>query len=154
MLLVLERGRGLLFPNHPRRLPGVDLPSFRHRLWIVDIYSPLARCVRFLRWYLLVSSCLCDQDGWFIQGLVVYCLYRHGDWIDLRIKVGVHPLVTCWVPRDLNHFRYTYTGIMRQKRAKTYKRVMALYTQTFGFRTPFQILGTFILSFVAQVQTG
>jgi hypothetical protein len=32
---------------------------------------------------------------------------------------------------------------MRQKRAKTYKRVMALYTQTFGFRTPFQILGTF-----------
>jgi len=30
---------------------------------------------------------------------------------------------------------------MRQKRAKTYKRVMALYTQTFGFRTPFQILG-------------
>jgi hypothetical protein len=34
-------------------------------------------------------------------------------------------------------------GRMRQKRAKTYKRVMALYTQTFGFRTPFQILGTF-----------
>jgi len=32
---------------------------------------------------------------------------------------------------------------MRQKRAKTYKRVMALYTQTFGFRTPFQILGKF-----------
>lgn len=30
---------------------------------------------------------------------------------------------------------------MRQKRAKTYRRVMALYTQTFGFRTPFQILG-------------
>ncbi|WVQ77276.1 hypothetical protein IAR50_006960 [Cryptococcus sp. DSM 104548] len=29
---------------------------------------------------------------------------------------------------------------MRQKRAKTYKRVMALYTQTFGFRQPFQIL--------------
>jgi len=47
----------------------------------------------------------------------------------------------------LNHY-YTYqtteqTGRMRQKRAKTYKRVMALYTQTFGFRTPFQILGTF-----------
>jgi hypothetical protein len=34
-------------------------------------------------------------------------------------------------------------GRMRQKRAKTYKRVMALYTQTFGFRTPFQILGKF-----------
>ncbi|WVQ95412.1 hypothetical protein IAU59_002509 [Kwoniella sp. CBS 9459] len=29
---------------------------------------------------------------------------------------------------------------MRQKRAKTYKRVMALYTQTFSFRQPFQIL--------------
>ncbi|KAK6906425.1 hypothetical protein I203_100410 [Kwoniella mangroviensis CBS 8507] len=29
---------------------------------------------------------------------------------------------------------------MRQKRAKTYKRVMALYVQTFGFRHPFQIL--------------
>ncbi|TYJ51385.1 hypothetical protein B9479_008047 [Cryptococcus floricola] len=29
---------------------------------------------------------------------------------------------------------------MRQKRAKTYKRVMALYTQTFGFRQPFQVL--------------
>ncbi|WVF67823.1 hypothetical protein IAT40_002584 [Kwoniella sp. CBS 6097] len=29
---------------------------------------------------------------------------------------------------------------MRQKRAKTYKRVMALYTQTFNFRQPFQIL--------------
>jgi U3 small nucleolar RNA-associated protein 23 len=30
---------------------------------------------------------------------------------------------------------------MRQKRAKTYKRVMALYTQAFGFRQPFQLLG-------------
>ncbi|ORY21162.1 Fcf1-domain-containing protein [Naematelia encephala] len=29
---------------------------------------------------------------------------------------------------------------MRQKRAKTYKRVMALYVQTFSFRSPFQIL--------------
>ncbi|WWC92536.1 uncharacterized protein L201_007495 [Kwoniella dendrophila CBS 6074] len=29
---------------------------------------------------------------------------------------------------------------MRQKRAKTYKRVMALYVQTFGFRHPFQVL--------------
>ncbi|KAE8542743.1 hypothetical protein D1P53_000805 [Cryptococcus gattii VGV] len=29
---------------------------------------------------------------------------------------------------------------MRQKRAKTYKRVMTLYTQAFGFRQPFQIL--------------
>ncbi|WRT70915.1 uncharacterized protein IL334_007914 [Kwoniella shivajii] len=29
---------------------------------------------------------------------------------------------------------------MRQKRAKTYKRVMALYVQTFGFRHPYQIL--------------
>ncbi|WVQ86290.1 hypothetical protein IAT38_008458 [Cryptococcus sp. DSM 104549] len=31
---------------------------------------------------------------------------------------------------------------MRQKRAKTYKRVMALYTGTFGFRQPFQILAS------------
>ncbi|WWC72784.1 uncharacterized protein I206_106748 [Kwoniella pini CBS 10737] len=29
---------------------------------------------------------------------------------------------------------------MRQKRAKTYKRVMALYVQTFGFRHPYQLL--------------
>ncbi|BEJ10775.1 hypothetical protein CspHIS471_0101970 [Cutaneotrichosporon sp. HIS471] len=29
---------------------------------------------------------------------------------------------------------------MRQKRAKAYKRVMALYVGTFGFRTPYQIL--------------
>ncbi|WVR08795.1 hypothetical protein IAU60_005853 [Kwoniella sp. DSM 27419] len=29
---------------------------------------------------------------------------------------------------------------MRQKRAKTYKRVMELYTRTFGFRQPFQVL--------------
>lgn len=35
---------------------------------------------------------------------------------------------------------------MRQKRAKTYKRVMALYTQTFGFRTPFQMLGAYASS--------
>lgn len=35
---------------------------------------------------------------------------------------------------------------MRQKRAKTYKRVMALYTQAFNFRQPFQILGTFLSS--------
>jgi U3 small nucleolar RNA-associated protein 23 len=30
---------------------------------------------------------------------------------------------------------------MRQKRAKTYKRVMALYVQAFGFRQPYQVLG-------------
>jgi hypothetical protein len=30
---------------------------------------------------------------------------------------------------------------MRQKRAKTYKRLMALYVQTFAFRSPFQVLG-------------
>jgi len=45
------------------------------------------------------------------------------------------------------HYHYQHrpkqAGKMRQKRAKTYKRVMALYTQTFGFRTPFQILGKF-----------
>ncbi|CAK9779899.1 hypothetical protein CC85DRAFT_304940 [Cutaneotrichosporon oleaginosum] len=29
---------------------------------------------------------------------------------------------------------------MRQKRAKAYKRVMALYVGTFGFRTPYQVL--------------
>ncbi|RSH87117.1 hypothetical protein EHS25_003606 [Saitozyma podzolica] len=29
---------------------------------------------------------------------------------------------------------------MRQKRAKTYKRVMALYVQAFGFRQPYQVL--------------
>lgn len=31
---------------------------------------------------------------------------------------------------------------MRQKRAKAYKRLMNLYCQTFGFRQPFQVLGT------------
>lgn len=30
---------------------------------------------------------------------------------------------------------------MRHKRAKTYKRLMAVYVQTFGFRQPFQVLG-------------
>lgn len=29
---------------------------------------------------------------------------------------------------------------MRQKRAKAYKRVMALYVSAFGFRQPYQIL--------------
>lgn len=29
---------------------------------------------------------------------------------------------------------------MRQKRAKAYKRVMALYVSTFGFRLPYQVL--------------
>lgn len=29
---------------------------------------------------------------------------------------------------------------MRQKRAKAYKRVMALYVSAFGFRTPYQVL--------------
>lgn len=29
---------------------------------------------------------------------------------------------------------------MRQKRAKAYKRVMALYVSTFGFRQPYQVL--------------
>ena len=29
---------------------------------------------------------------------------------------------------------------MRTKRAKTYKRAMAMYIQLFGFRQPFQIL--------------
>ncbi len=35
----------------------------------------------------------------------------------------------------------TKSGIMRQKRAKAYKRLMSLYSQTFGFRQPFQVLG-------------
>lgn len=39
---------------------------------------------------------------------------------------------------------------MRQKRAKTYRRVMALYTQTFNFRTPFQILGKSDLTLRSQ----
>lgn len=30
---------------------------------------------------------------------------------------------------------------MRQKRAKAYKRLMNLYAQNFGFRSPFQVLG-------------
>ena len=30
---------------------------------------------------------------------------------------------------------------MRQKRAKAYKRLMNLYSQNFGFRSPFQVLG-------------
>jgi hypothetical protein len=32
---------------------------------------------------------------------------------------------------------------MRQKRARAYKRLMALYVQTFNFRAPFQVLGAF-----------
>ncbi len=39
---------------------------------------------------------------------------------------------------------------MRQKRAKTYRRLMALYTQTFNFRPPFQILGKSIDPHTAQ----
>jgi hypothetical protein len=30
---------------------------------------------------------------------------------------------------------------MRQKRAKTYRKLMSLYSLTFGFRQPYQILG-------------
>lgn len=30
---------------------------------------------------------------------------------------------------------------MRQKRTKQYKRLMALYSISFGFREPYQILG-------------
>lgn len=29
---------------------------------------------------------------------------------------------------------------MRQKRAKTYKKLMELYSRTFGFRQPYQVL--------------
>ena len=29
---------------------------------------------------------------------------------------------------------------MRQKRAKTYKRLMELYSRSFGFRQPYQVL--------------
>jgi U3 small nucleolar RNA-associated protein 23 len=30
---------------------------------------------------------------------------------------------------------------MRQKRAKTYRKLMSLYSLTFGFREPYQVLG-------------
>jgi hypothetical protein len=32
---------------------------------------------------------------------------------------------------------------MRHKRAKAYRKLMALYSMTFGFRQPYQILGDF-----------
>lgn len=32
---------------------------------------------------------------------------------------------------------------MRQKRAKAYRKLMALYSTTFGFRQPYQVLGKF-----------
>ena len=31
---------------------------------------------------------------------------------------------------------------MRQKRAKAYRKLMSLYSLTFGFRQPYQVLGT------------
>jgi U3 small nucleolar RNA-associated protein 23 len=31
---------------------------------------------------------------------------------------------------------------MRQKRAKAYRKLMALYSMSFGFRQPYQVLGT------------
>jgi U3 small nucleolar RNA-associated protein 23 len=34
---------------------------------------------------------------------------------------------------------------MRQKRAKAYKRLMSLYSQFFGFRSPFQVLGELVV---------
>jgi len=30
---------------------------------------------------------------------------------------------------------------MRQKRAKAYRKLMALYSMSFGFRQPYQVLG-------------
>jgi len=35
----------------------------------------------------------------------------------------------------------TYWTKMRQKRAKAYKKLMAMYELSFGFRQPYQVLG-------------
>jgi U3 small nucleolar RNA-associated protein 23 len=34
---------------------------------------------------------------------------------------------------------------MRQKRAKAYRKLMAMYEMTFGFRQPYQVLGIFLV---------
>jgi hypothetical protein len=54
--------------------------------------------------------------------------------------------------KDLNHvtvyftrFKFISSTKMRHKRAKAYKRLMALYHLSFGFREPYQVLGEFDL---------
>lgn len=36
-----------------------------------------------------------------------------------------------------------YQPTMRQKRAKAYRKLMTLYSMSFGFRQPYQVLGTY-----------
>ena len=40
---------------------------------------------------------------------------------------------------------------MRQKRAKAYRKLMALYSLSFGFRQPYQILGEYLFAFDLEV---
>ena len=39
---------------------------------------------------------------------------------------------------------HSHSCTMRQKRAKAYKKLMHMYTMTYGFRTPYQVLGVLI----------
>ena len=42
---------------------------------------------------------------------------------------------------------------MRQVRSKAYRKLMAMYSTSFGFRQPYQVLGAFSTSSPARVET-
>ena len=41
---------------------------------------------------------------------------------------------------------------MRQKRAKAYRKLMSLYSMSFGFRQPYQVLGVYTLLLMAYLR--
>jgi hypothetical protein len=65
------------------------------------------------------------------------------DWF-LAIKQGNHFLIFSLFPSRLPLCRpalQRHTNKMRHKRAKQYKKAMALYQHNFHFREPYQVLG-------------
>jgi hypothetical protein len=47
------------------------------------------------------------------------------------------------LPRE--HLKKHSEHKMRQNRSKAYRKLMAMYTTSFGFRQPYQVLGTCVI---------